>query len=563
MRTNRYRDVLRHRDFRLLVVSFLIDQIGSWSYTVVIVVEVFDRTHSTFYVAALSGCRWITGLLVSGYAGVLADRIERTRVMLGSAVASAIAMAGIAVVVGLHAPVWLLLVLTFVTAITGAPYRPAAGALTPEIVSESELAAANGIFSTLESLTVVLGPAFGGLLLLGGPRVIGVIINTASFVIAALIILRLSVRSTGGAAAGERMLNQWLDGLRALVMARVAFVLVVFCALDSAVYGASTVIFAPLSERLGTGAGGYSYLLAGSALGGVAAAALANRLSGSSRLARVIVASIVLQAVPFALTALTHTPAVAFILQVVSGVGMIIVDVLAITALQRDLDRGVLSRVLGVFDAAVLAATAAASFAAAAVFASRGLVFTLVAIGIGFPAAALLGLPTLLRSDRATAARARELAPIVDLLSQLDLFTSASRTVLEGLAADAERQEIKARTLLIREGDPPDALYILVEGSLTIRAKGDRQNAKQLPAVTAPGYVGELGLIRQVPRTATVRARVDSVVLRIDGDRFLSAMERESASAAFMSLSGLRWARTAPAPRGPQGPEPKLVNSKP
>jgi hypothetical protein len=42
----RYRDALRHRDLRLLIASFLVDQVGSWSYVVVISVYVFDRTHS-------------------------------------------------------------------------------------------------------------------------------------------------------------------------------------------------------------------------------------------------------------------------------------------------------------------------------------------------------------------------------------------------------------------------------------------------------------------------------------------------------------------------------------
>ena len=368
---SRYRDVLRVRDFRLLVVSFIVDQIGSWSYSVVIAVYVFERTHSTFDIAVLTACRWIPGLLLSGYAGVIADRYERTRVMLVSALSSAVVMAGIAVAVGVDAPIWVLFVLVVCTAITGAPYRPAAGALTPEVVNESQLAAANAIYSTLESLTIVVGPAFGGLLLLAHTRVIGVIINTASFVAAAGIIVMLRVRSRGDAEPGGSMIRQWVDGLQALAGARVALTLVLFCGLDSGVYGASTVIYAPLSERLGTGVGGYSYLLAGAALGGVVAAALANRLSAASRLAPIIVTSITLQAAPFAVTVLTHSPEVAFLLQVVSGVGMIIVDVLAITALQRDLARGVLSRVLGVLDAVILAATAAASFGTAAVFAAR------------------------------------------------------------------------------------------------------------------------------------------------------------------------------------------------
>jgi MFS family permease len=542
----RYRDVLRQRDFRLLLISFLVDQIGSWSFSVVLVVEVYERTHSTVYIAALSACRWIPGLLLSGYGGVLADRYERTRVMIISALASALVMAVIAVAFVATWPVWTLLILNGLTAFTGAPYRPAAGALTPEIVDEAGLASANAIYSTLESLVVVLGPAFGGLLLLTGAHVTGVIINTATFLVAAALIQRLRVRSTGGADPGGKMLAQWLEGLRALVVARVAFVLVIFCALDSAVYGASTVVFAPLSDhRLGTGVDGYSYLLAGAALGGVLAAPLANRFSASTILAPVIVISITVEAVPFALTNLTHTPAVAFVLQVISGAGMIIVDVLAITALQRDLDRGVLSRVLGVFDAAILGATAAASFAAAAVFSTWGLSTTLIVIGVFFPVVALLGLPTLLRGDRKIAQRARDLAPIVDLLGSLDLFAGSSRNVLESLAAETEEVHVSARSVIIREGDEADALYILRDGSLTVRAKGARQTAKQLPTVSAPAYVGELGLIHKVPRTATVRAREDSTLLRIDGESFLSAMESAPTSTAFVRLTGTRWARTA------------------
>lgn len=341
------------------------------------------------------------------------------------------------------------------------------------------------------------------------------------------------------------MVSQWVDGLRALAGARVALTLVLFCGLDSGVYGASTIVYAPLSERLGTGVGGYSYLLAGAALGGVVAAALANRLSASTRLAPIIVGSITLQAVPFAATVLTHTPAVAFILQAVSGVGMIIVDVLAITALQRDLDQGVLSRVLGVFDAVVLGATAAASFATAAVFAAHGLVPSLITIGVFFPAVAIVLLPVLVKGDRATAQRARELAPIVDVLATLDLFTGASRTVLEGLAASATEEHVSARTIVIREGDVADALYILLAGSLTVRVKGNEEKAKQLPKEYAPGYVGELGLMRRIPRTATVRAAEDCTLLRIDGEKFLAALEQSTPSQGFVSLTGTRWARVA------------------
>ena len=250
-----------------------------------------------------------------------------------------------------------------------------------------------------------------------------------------------------------------------------------FCALDSAIYGAATVIYAPLSVHLGTGPNGYSYLLAGAALGGVIAAGLANRASASTRLAPIIVGSLCLEALPFLFTALVHAPAAAFVLQVASGVGMIIVDVLALTALQRDLPGAVLSRVLGVFDTLILSAIVIASFAASILYAASGndLDTVLIAIGVFFPVVALLGLPVLIRADRKVAGEIAALAPRVDLLARLDLFSGAPRPVLERLAAAAVEHELPARKLLIREGDAADALWILVDGALNVRIQGDRR----------------------------------------------------------------------------------------
>jgi hypothetical protein len=100
---------------------------------------------------------------------------------------------------------------------------------------------------------VVVGPGIGGLLLLTGRPVIGVAVNAASFVIAAAVIARLRVRSTGGAAADGNALQQLAVGLKALAAQPVALAIILFCALDSAVYGASTVLYVPLSIQLGTG----------------------------------------------------------------------------------------------------------------------------------------------------------------------------------------------------------------------------------------------------------------------------------------------------------------------
>jgi MFS family permease len=546
----RYRDALRHRDLRRLLSVFLIDQVGSWSYLVVISVYVFDRTHSTQWLALLGVCRWGPGLLLASYGGVLADRYQRVTVMAVSALASGVVMTGIAAVVATRAPLGFLLALVVLSAVASMPYQPAAGALTPEVVGEKDLAAANSMLSALENLVVILGPVIGALLLLTGPPVIGVAINAASFLLAAALITRLRVRSRGSGEDDGGTLQQLTAGLRALAAQPVALAVILFCGLDSAVYGASTVLYVPLSVRLGTGADGYGYLLAGSALGGLLGASLANRLSGASRLAPVIMGSICVQALPFAATIPLHTPWLAAVLQVISGAGMIVVDVLALTTLQRDLAGDMLGRVLGAFDTVILAGIMASSLIAGIVLAHASLDIVLLLVGVGIPVIGLTGLPALLRADRTSAATADRLRPLVALLSQLDLLASADRTTLERLAASAEEVVRPAGSVVIREGDEADALWILAKGELSVSVAGPPP--RELAPVAAPGYVGELGLLHGIPRTATVLTSQESTLLRISGDDFLAALQATQPSPSLLAMAGVRLSRTPD--RGPRPP---------
>ena len=545
----RYRDALRYRDFRLLTGAFVVNQIGGWAYSVVLAVYLFDRTGSTTVLALSAASRWVPAMLVAGYASVLADRYERTLVMRTSALLSAAVMVVLAVAVGLDAPVPVLIGLSALGAILLSPYNPAAGALTPDVVGEKDLAAANGLFGALENLVVVLGPLLGGAILLVASPVVGVGLNAVTFLASALISWQLTVRATGSAGQeGGNAFTQWLVGVRTLRRHRTALVLVLFATLDSAVYGASTVVYLPLSIELGTGSEGYSYLLAGAALGGVLGATLANRLAGASRIAPVIVISIFIQTTPYLLTVLVDRPVLAFGLQVVSGIGMIIVDVLAMTALQRDLPREVLGRVLGVFDVLVIGAIVLASLLAATLLSVTSLTTTLIAIGTVIPGIALVFLPVLLRMDRETAAVADRLRPRVELLSALDLLSGVDRLTLERLAAQADERSVPKGTVLIQQGESADALWVLVSGSLTVSAKGEHDTTRELPTMTAPGYVGELGLLHKMPRTATVRTREDSTLLRLDGDDFLAALAGARASASLLSIAGTRLARTTPQP---------------
>ena len=554
----RYRDALRHRDMRIQAGTFVLDQIGRWSYVVVILVYIFDRTHSTQWLAATGVCRWAPGLLLGSYGGVIADRYQRTTVMIVSALASAVIMTGMAIAVAAGAAVWIILALIVLISVAVLPYRPAAAALIPEIVGEKDLAAANSIFSAIESLMMVLGPGIGGLLLLTGSSFIAVMINAASFAVNAAGAARLRVRSSGGGAGGGNALRQLAAGFRALGGQPVALAVILYAALGSAVFGVSSVVYVPLSIRLGTGANGYSYLLGAAALGGVLGAGLANRLSGASRVGPVIMGSICLQTLPWLATVPVRWPAQAAALQAASGAGMVIVNVLAITSLQRDLPRSVLSRVLGILNTIVAGSMLLASLAAGILLAHAGLDVALIAIGAGLPVIGLLGLPTLLRADRTSAAVAGRLRSKVTLLSGLDLLAGADRNTLERLAAAAEDVVLPAGSTLIREGDSADALWVLVRGQLSVEAAGDGGQPRELPPVAAPGYVGELGLIHGIPRTATVRTQQECTLLRINGEDFLAALQDSRPSASLLSVAGMRMTRTqtyAPQPL-PVPPDP-------
>ena len=528
-------------------MAFLIDQIGGWAYNVVLIVWVFDRTHSPSWVAATTASGWVPRLLWSAYAGVLADRYERTAVMLTSALASFAAMVGVALMVAADGPTAAALVLAAVSASFATGYRPAAGALVPEIVGEGDLVAANAIFGGLESLVVVVGPGIGGVLLLVGSPAAAITLNALSFLASALIVVRLDVRSHGTAGAhGESVLTQFTDGAAALWRERTALVLVVFCCLDSAVYAASTVVYVPLSERLGTGSTGYSYLIAGASLGGVLIAGLANRFSASTRLAPVILLGMFMLALPFAAVASVHSPVLAFLLQIISGAGMIVVDVLAITALQRDLPRGVLSRVFGIFESAVPASLLASSVITAAILHQVGLTSTLLVIGFGFSAAAVLGIAPIVRADGRSVAIVHALAPRVALLDGLELFTGASRATLERLAAHAVETMLPAGTVVVAEGATADALWVLQSGDVEVTARGEGSRSRRLRMMQGPAYFGEIGLLRGLPRTATVTTTTVCSLLRIEGDDFFAALQGAAVSSSMLAQSSARLARSHP-----------------
>ena len=545
-----YRSALRSRDLRWLLGSQLVSSSGTWAYNVALMVLLFDRTHSASWVAAGALCRFLPTLLLSAYGGVIADRFERIRLMVWLNILALLLQAGLAIAAWRSAPAIVALVLAGLTAAVTSPYTPAVAALIPQVVSEEDLAAANALNATIDNLVVVAGPAVGaGLLLAGGPA-LAIAMNALSFAVAAVMLRPLSVRSepsdvTGGGTVGP--LRQVVDGFKALGSSTAVATFVAFSVLASFVYGTDTVLYIPISRvQLHTGTSGYGYLLAGLGVGGVAGAVVVNRLAARTRLAGAILGGIAVYCLPTAVLVAVHQPAVGFLLQVLRGAGTLVVDTLAITALQRSAPKDMVARVFGAFFALVLAAISLGALLTP-ILLRVGLHPTMIIYGAGIPALCLLTLPSLLRADRVAAAKAALVAPRVAILERLDLFRTASRSSLESLAEAAVQVTVPEGTVLMAEGDQADAFYVLTVGRLSVSAVGEnRTRSVFLRNLDPVSYAGEIGLIGRMPRTATVTAVADSTVLRIDGQDFLDALTSLSASPSLLEGAQARLAATHP-----------------
>ena len=545
-----YRSLFLIRDYRLLFSGLTISMSGSWAYNVALVVFVFNATHSPAWVAAASMTRFLTALVASPLGGLVADRIERVRLMVTLDAIALVFQTALAVVAVLNGPVVLAIVMAALTSVTTSSYDPAARATTPAVVGEEHLAAANSAQSAVENLSIIVGPAIAGLLLLFSPPAVVFAVNAATFGVSALLVSRIHTRSRSsevaeGGAAGA--LKQMGTGIRAFVSSSSVTLLAGFSILASFVYGTDTVLFVVVSrDQLGTGSSGYGYLLAALGVGGIVMAGFMNRIAAARRLGAIIVIGMAVYCLPTALLTVVHSPWIAFLLEVIRGAGTIIVDVLAITALQRLVHPDVVARVFGVFFALVLGAISLGALLMPILLGSVGLHATLLIMGFAIPALTVAAYPWIRVLDTRAVRELSAIEPRIAALQPLDIFAGATRAALERLARSAVEEPVAAGTVLIQEGAEADDFFVLITGEVEVLAAGESGVVQTLGVLTPPSYFGEIGLLEHRPRTATVKAVTPCTVFRIDGADFVAAMTVATLSPAALGRVQARLARTHP-----------------
>ncbi len=546
-----YHDVLAVRDVRLLFSGLLISATGGWAYNTALLVFVYDRTHSLGWVGLAGFTRFLASLLVSPYSGVVVERSDRFRLLFVTNTLCVLWQCCLAVVVLAHGPVALALVFSVATAATAAFEMPAVSATMPTLVPENELVAANALQSTIDNFVVIAGPAIGAVLLLVGSAAIVFFINAATFAVAAVLVKRIRHRSprvevADSSSAG--VLTQMGLGVRAILGARLARVLVALCALVSFVYGTDTVLFVGVSaQKLGTGVHGYGYLLAGLGIGGLLMAGAVDKLAARSSLAWIILAGVAGYTLPTALMTVIHSAGVAVAVQIFRGGSTLIVDVLALTALQRAVPKDQLGRVMGVFWAFIIGAIALGTVITPPIANGLGLDAALVIMAVGPCLLGVLAVPALLKVDHETAAASVLLAPKIALLEQLGIFATASRPLLERLASEADERDFANGAQIITQGEEADYLYVLVAGAVEVSSSGEGGGpAVPIRTMEAPTYFGEIGILEHIPRTANITASGDCRCLMIEGETFLNAVQSANASPMMLTRSAALLAVTHP-----------------
>jgi MFS family permease len=180
----------RNRDFRRLYLASLISLGGDWFLIVSLFGLVLELTDQAVAVALTVAAQDLTYFLASPFAGVLADRLDRRRLMVAADLARAVTVLGF-LFVRTEDTIWVLYLLLAVVALFSAVFEPASAAALPNLVEERDLSTANALSGSLWGTMLAVGAGLGGVVAAVLGRDAAIAIDAASFVLSAALILRI------------------------------------------------------------------------------------------------------------------------------------------------------------------------------------------------------------------------------------------------------------------------------------------------------------------------------------------------------------------------------------
>ena len=512
------REGLATRELRLYVIGGAATSLSLWAFTVVLAIAAY-QAGGTGAVTLAVIARVLPGAIAGPGTALLADRRSRRAVLLVLTGGGAGLLAALVVAAALGAGLAIILLLAAGFSVLASGQQPAQAALLPSLArNPRELAVANSLRQGAANAAYFVGALAGG----GAAAGLSVAAGFAvALVAAAGALLALAAMSADAVPAhrapraGASLAGELLLGLREVratselrdaagLRAAIAFV-----------YGILDVLMVVVAvELVGLGTGGVGVLNsawgAGGVLGGFAALALLAR----GRFATAMDAGAAGIAVPLALLAAAAQPAVAIVAFVVLGLGWAIAETAGQTLLQRLSSDESLARVFGVAEASSQAMVALGSVAASLLIAGFGIQGALLATALVVPIVVIARWRSMRRLDTQAVVPERELRA----LRAVDLFAPLPLATVETLAVRAAAQVVFAGEPVLRVGEVGSRFYVVADGAFEVQAG---------PIVRrlGPGdYFGEIALLRDVPRTAAVRAETDGLLYVLAREPFLAAV---------------------------------------
>ncbi|HET8528107.1 MAG TPA: MFS transporter [Gaiellaceae bacterium] len=515
--------VFANPSLRRLQLAGIGSTLGMWAYGVALAVFVYDAGGARA-VGILYAVRWGAAGVAAPWLSVFADRGSRRRVMIAADLSRCAILGGIAALAFAHGPAFPVYALAVLSTTISSVFAPAQGALLPSLVrTPEELTAANAVMNSVSSVGMFAGPALAGALLAVGSPGVVFALTAATFLWSALCLARIPPDRPAAAAEGTHH-GALVAGLRTVAASPPIRLVVGLTTAQTFVGGAFEVLLVVLALRLLHGGNGtLGWLNAAMGVGCLVGVVAVAALAGRKRLAADLGLGVLLWGLPIALTAVWGNLGFAVLMLALVGVGNTLVDVAGMTLLQRSAGEEVLGRVFGVLESLVLAGMAAGALVAPGLVSLLGARGALVAVGAVLPALLVLSWPALRRTDAA----ARVPAEPLELLRRVAIFAPLPPPVLERLASAVVEVRVPPLGEAVVQGAVGDRFYVVRSGRAAVEVDGAETGE------LGPGDVfGEIALLRDVPRTATVRALDELSLYALERDDFLAAVTGHAPSRA-------------------------------
>jgi MFS family permease len=527
---------LRNPDVRRVQLAWGGAIAAEWAHFVALGVFAYeDGGAAAVGIAGL--VRLAPAAVLAPFAASFGDRFPRERFLLVMTLIGSIALSCSAVAAFAGAPLFVYAFATLL-GLTTTLIRPTLQALLPSLArTPEELIASNGATSTIEGLGTLLGPLLAGVLVaLSEPGLVFTVGAAALFLVAApLSRVRVEGRIELAAADEGSMRRVLAAGFRSIANAPRARLVAALMIAQTFVRGCLNVLIVVVAFRVfDAGGEAVGYMTAAIGVGGLIGAVGAMALQGR-RLAVPFGLALVFWGAPIALIAPWPDLVAAVFLLAIVGAANSVEDVAGFTLLQRIIPDEVLTRVLGVVWSLAMGGVALGSITAPLVVDAIGPRAAFVVVGAILPLLTLITYRRLVEIDRAVVP-----APELEFIEQVPMFAPLSVAAKERLAAHLVPLSVQAGELVIRAGDAGDRFYIVDDGELDIDADGRHSTAG------SADYFGEIALLHDVPRTATVKALTDTRLYVLERGDFLAAVTGHSAAhAAAQAVAEERLARAA------------------